>query len=322
MDTSDWPKTLLNCSASSSTNLKALAFDYLSCAIVVLDHNAKLVAANPPWRALVGANAEVADTCGDDYLAFCCQHLLDDDESQLLLEQEIRGLLSGDVEHFSIEIRTTRGPGTRWYEIVGRRVCEESFRGALVSHSDVSDRRIKEEYALQLAYHDQLTGLANRRRFDETMSQLTAHGCRPATPFTLTLVDVDHFKSINDSFGHLVGDRLLQILADRLRSQVRSCDLVARIGGDEFALLIPGASPTTARVAEIANRVGGHAEILGMRVRHSCSIGAAGWPNEGDHPEDVFAKADAALYRAKLARGAHPGSADPRACRRPTSSHH
>ena len=322
MDTSDWPEALLNCSASSSANLKALVFDYLSCAIVVLDHNAKLVAANPPWRALVGSMADAADAGGNDYLAFCRQYLLSDDESRRRFEQELKSLLSGDIEGFSIEARTASGPATRWYEIVGRRVCEDSFRGALVSHSDVSDRRMKEEHALQLAYHDQLTGLANRRRFDETMSRLTAHGQQTATPFTLTLVDVDHFKLINDRFGHLVGDRLLQIVADRLRSQVRSCDLVARIGGDEFALLIPGASPTAARVSEIATRVGGQAEILGMRVRHSCSIGAAGWPHEGDQPEDVFAKADAALYRAKLGRGAHPGSTDSRTYRCPTSSHH
>jgi diguanylate cyclase (GGDEF)-like protein/PAS domain S-box-containing protein len=190
---------------------------------------------------------------------------------------------AGDLRH--IELTATN------------RVCDPSVGGIVINSHDITDRV---ETATRLAFdatHDGLTGLPNRALLLERLERslhLTGAGC------ALLFVDFDHFKHINDSYGHATGDELLMAIATRLVDVLRPGDTVARIGGDEFVILADGV--TSIEVArELAARVRvtvGEPEVLaGRPITVDCSIGIA--LSDGSSPEVLLQQADTALYRAK-----------------------
>jgi diguanylate cyclase len=156
--------------------------------------------------------------------------------------------------------------------------------------------------ARKRAATDALTGAANRAAFDEELGRLIGRARTSGAPFTLLFVDVDHFKSINDRFGHLVGDRVLRGLAEVLGAAVRKDDMVARYGGEEFAVLLPGAKARVGvRTAErlrkdVAGRrwTADNAEVVSFTV----SVGVAAFQADDDEAT-LVGRADAALYQAK-----------------------
>jgi diguanylate cyclase (GGDEF)-like protein len=151
--------------------------------------------------------------------------------------------------------------------------------------------------ARRAASTDGLTGVANRRSFDREIDRLDRAQREQGVPYGLVLVDVDHFKSVNDTLGHQAGDEVLQIVAQVLASAARPGDVPARYGGEEFALLLPGADAAVAcRVAERA-RVALHDVWTPIRV--SASFGVACAPEDGDTPARVLEAADTALMHAK-----------------------
>ncbi len=161
--------------------------------------------------------------------------------------------------------------------------------------------RLREER--ELALTDPLTGLPNRLAYEERIAQEHARWKRFATPLSLVVVDVDHFKAINDRYGHRAGDKVLRALGRLLRGRLRETDLAARYGGEEFVLVLPGADREAAAAVadEIRRAVAGygfHYQGEPVRVTVSCGVAAFG---EGDTPERVFERADAALYAAKAA---------------------
>ena len=145
------------------------------------------------------------------------------------------------------------------------------------------------------ANHDPLTGLYNRRRFAEELERalLTAH--RYGRPGAVLMMDVDDFKSINDSFGHSAGDATLKAVAAALSSRARETDTIARLGGDEFALVLPEVDPRHA--AQLAEDI--RQRVAGMAGEPHLSIGIAPFAAEGHVAEDVLVAADVALYEAK-----------------------
>lgn len=153
-----------------------------------------------------------------------------------------------------------------------------------------------------LATHDALTGLPNRVLLDDRLAQAVAHADRYGQSFALMLCDLDRFKLINDSLGHGAGDQLLQVVAQRLTSVVRSIDTVARIGGDEFIVVLsPPAGPAEAE--DIARRAIDvmlpPVEIGGISIHASPSVGIAFYPADATSIEALIAHADAAMYAAK-----------------------
>lgn len=144
------------------------------------------------------------------------------------------------------------------------------------------------------AVQDSLTGLGNAAAFTEDLERLAGTGNSGAPDAACLLIDIDHFKSVNDTYGHLAGDRLLRALADELISVLRSRDALYRIGGDEFAALLHATTATD--MAEIAQRL----VLAARRVRTTVSIGAT-MIHLGHGSEQVRLRADRALYRAKSA---------------------
>ncbi|QUD88183.1 PleD family two-component system response regulator [Phenylobacterium montanum] len=162
------------------------------------------------------------------------------------------------------------------------------------------------DHSLELAVTDQLTGLHNRRYMTGQLTALVARAARGGDPVGVLLIDVDHFKKINDSFGHDVGDEVLREFAVRVATNVRAVDLPCRFGGEEFVVVMPGTPLAAAeRIAERIRlhvggspfRVAGGKELLTATI----SIGVAATIGEGDTPDAVLKRADEALYEAKAA---------------------
>ena len=162
-------------------------------------------------------------------------------------------------------------------------------------------RRSHERQIMHMARHDSLTKLANRARFREVLAQATA-GASAEAPVALHLVDLDRFKVVNDTFGHPVGDKLLKHVADRLRGNLRKTDLVARVGGDEFAI-IQTEAPSGEAVCALAERLcrilSEPYDVDGISIEIGASIGIGMMPDEALASADVVQAADIALYCAK-----------------------
>lgn len=171
----------------------------------------------------------------------------------------------------------------------------------LVTFTDVTERRRTEAQIVHMARHDGLTGLANRMLFNERLSiavNLAARG----TPHSVLCLDLDHFKSVNDTLGHPVGDALLQAVTARLRRCCRDIDLIARLGGDEFAIIMP-LSRSVQEAGVLAERLITELclpfDLLGHQVAIGCSIGIGFTPGDSTDADTLLKCADLALYRAK-----------------------
>ena len=166
---------------------------------------------------------------------------------------------------------------------------------------DLSDRVRMEELAL-IASHDTLTGLCNRRGFEELLALRLADSRRHGTPGALLVIDLDHFKAINDTFGHQAGDAVLKEVAQVLREQCRDSDTAARFGGDEFTVLAHRATADGVQVMSSRILEGISALAIpfnGRTLTASASLGIALFPYHGLTTEGLFAAADEALYESK-----------------------
>ncbi len=174
----------------------------------------------------------------------------------------------------------------------------------LVSVVDVSERRRYQDRLAHLVDHDVLTGLANRRRFDSELQRHLERSRRYGPSGAVLLLDLDHFKQVNDSLGHNAGDQLLVTIGGLLRRSVRATDVVARLGGDEFAVLLTDGDQAAAELVgrEIVNRIRDHAATLdGVNRRVTASVGAVTFLAASEHSTDILALADMTMYDAKEA---------------------
>jgi diguanylate cyclase (GGDEF)-like protein len=179
--------------------------------------------------------------------------------------------------------------------------------GGFVSTStDITDHKRIEARMLHLAQHDPLTDLPNRLLFQDRLQIAMARSVRSGSPVGVILMDLDGFKAINDSEGHRVGDETLKALARRLRSSLRKSDTVARIGGDEFAFVLPDLTTPTAafRIGEkILTSVETPLKVDDRYVDLRASMGVAMFPSDADNAEALLQFADIAMYRAKRSGG-------------------
>lgn len=220
---------------------------------------------------------------------------------------------SGEVENLRLEFRILRADGTPvWVETNARTVRDPATGRAtdlILTMRDISERKALEFQLAALAQHDSLTGLANRRLFDETLDREWRRTMREGTELSLLLLDIDHFKQFNDCHGHQVGDDCLRSVATVLQAGIqRPGDLVARYGGEEFAIVLPQSGRAGAiQVAKSLRKA-----VSALRIPHpgsetsphvTISIGTAtavaAVGASLKMPDGLLQSADAALYRAK-----------------------
>jgi len=214
---------------------------------------------------------------------------------------EVTELLRDALTLNSVEIELQRKDGRRVWVLQNLTLSGERVHITLV---DISDRKRAEEQIEFHAYHDVLTHLPNRKLFTDRLSLSVTHARRTHRTLAIMFVDLDHFKTINDTVGHTGGDELLLEMSRRLRACVRDDDTVARFGGDEFTIMLSELRQPedAAPIAEkILAAVQEPMTIAGLAVEISASIGIAIYPTDGADSDALLRNADSAMYRAKEA---------------------
>jgi diguanylate cyclase (GGDEF)-like protein/PAS domain S-box-containing protein len=212
---------------------------------------------------------------------------------------------AGEIDTFKAEKRYLKRDGTPiWVRLTV--AAKRTSDGRTLHHisivEDISERRAAEARIQYLATHDEMTGLVNRTMFGEFLARAIARCHRPGRQFALMFIDLDRFKVINDSLGHECGDALLKAVAGRLRTTVRSSDVVARFGGDEFVLLIEDCKDRQAAAVVARNLLTAvlqPIEIAGQECRVTASIGIVLCPDDSRDANALLKLADLAMYQAK-----------------------
>jgi diguanylate cyclase (GGDEF)-like protein len=283
--------------ASHARRSEALAVNG-SDAVAVLDIDGRLTADSHSLSRTFGLPA----TAGDDLADLMAQVGGDPAITRRLLARSV-SLPGVPVE---LELAGQRTDGSSFW-LGGRAVNlldDPDVAGLVVSLYDSTARKLAEQELAHQAFYDGLTGLANRSLFlDHTEQALRRAGRTGSRPIVLCL-DLDGFKDVNDSVGHLAGDDLLRTIAERLRGVVRSSDTVARLGGDEFAVLVDDTSGGLPEAAALAQRllevISAPVDLGGHRVTVAASIGIV-LAEDDATPLGLFRDADIAMYRAKAA---------------------
>lgn len=207
----------------------------------------------------------------------------------------------GSARDLEIQLKDTQGK-TFWALMSSQHINYKGENCILTALNNVDERKRAQDELLHRAFHDELTGLPNRAMFMDTLSRALARMKRRAGAFSVLFIDLDRFKIVNDTLGHQAGDRLLQLVAKRIKSHVRDGDVVARLGGDEFVILIEE-HRTLAEVAHVAQNVLDameHRHVLdGREVSVTASIGISSYPQDGSDLNTLVKNADIAMYQAK-----------------------
>ncbi len=214
------------------------------------------------------------------------------------------GSLNRKISINNLQVPVTVADETNWWSLTGTPTFDENgvFGGYHGVGSDITMQKKSDERISFLAHNDALTGLFNRANFTEILNQNVSRLERYGAPFALMFMDLDHFKAVNDTYGHPMGDRLLIEVANRLRTVTPASAFLARLGGDEFAILIPKSvsnEDIENLAAKILDTVTGIFEFDGEQMSVGISIGVAIAPRHGTRPDQLLRNVDLALYRAK-----------------------
>ena len=219
---------------------------------------------------------------------------MESEDADSLLERFLEAAQNGAL--FETDVRADVDGEARLLHVISEPVGED----VAITFIDITDDRVKELQMESIALCDPLTGVLNRRGFEKRASGLLSESADDATG-ALLFVDLNDFKKINDQCGHEIGDQLLKIAAERLRSSLRSCDIIGRPGGDEFVALVPD---VTGEVAEkLATRLTNALEqryLIGEETLDcAAAIGLALYPEHASTLTGLLRAADQAMYRAK-----------------------
>ena len=264
--------------------------------LLLYDSAERLVVCNQRYIAMYGLSSDVVKPG----LSF----------RDLVAHRKQTGTFKGDIDAFVSNVRRNVAQGEITHSTMetadGRSVLivnQPLKNGWLTTHEDITERTRAEEQIRHLAHYDALTDLPNRALFHKRLREELAQ-IAPGEQLAVLYIDIDEFKSVNDSLGHMIGDELLKSVASRLRQCVGDCDFVARLGGDEFAIvqtLVKDAAKTVDLVTRVYDAIRAPHDCLGHQVTSDASIGIALAPEHGDDLGQILKNADLAMYEAKSA---------------------
>ena len=269
------------------------AFEHAPVGMLLVDHDARIIRTNAAFTAFAGYRAES--------LVGMPMTALGDPRDLPWIRADIDQQIADGADAYGQERRLVTADGQiRWVSISVATVDGPSGAYVVAHVEDIHDRRAYEQRLRHLADHDALTGLFNRRRFHEELVRQVATHRRYGRTSMLLLIDLDGFKLINDTLGHATGDKLLQVIGIALRDRLRDSDVIGRLGGDEFGVLLPDATERDAlAVADSLLDAVRSAEVThqGQRVRSTASVGIAQLGTAD--ADQALANADLALYAGK-----------------------
>jgi diguanylate cyclase (GGDEF)-like protein/PAS domain S-box-containing protein len=287
--------------------LHTLVLNSLEEQVAVIDEAGTIVDVNAAWIqfGLENGFSKEASCVGRNYLGVLSAAPPGADNVVGVAEQGIAEVIRGDRESFYFEYPCHSPDEKRWFMMRVTSLKNSSRRHFVISHQNITPRKLAEERAERLAMYDPLTGLGNRRYFNQFLRREYNRGMRNRSAISLVLLDVDNFKKYNDDLGHPAGDRCLNLVGRVLREMSqRPSDLAARLGGDEFALILGDTDAAGSRqVAEALQKAVAELGLVFDGSRSlTASVGVASMhPSEHEHEEMLLKEADTALYRAKSA---------------------
>jgi len=273
--------------------------DQLGSIIIELDNNGNICFLNKAWEKYTGYSID------ESHQRSLLDFIEKSDSPGIYISNELKTLLSGKITTHQFEFRLKNKFGEElWAEARFDINPSKDHKSRIISGTiDNITTRKKAQHDLEyLAMHDGLTGLFNRHYFETELSKLSASASRGNGPHALFYLDLDHFKVINDTVGHHHGDMVLKNISSLINSRMRCADFLARIGGDEFALLLPSTDPQTAIVLaeDICKLLYNYqCKIDGQTFKVNCSIGIAEITGLAPSAEEYMKQADIALYAAK-----------------------
>jgi diguanylate cyclase (GGDEF)-like protein len=268
--------------------------------IVVFTKDLKLSAWNETFKQIMGLEDRNYEE-GMSLESFFAMNMSEDISYKISIEEYVVRL------HQRIEDRLTCGSFSRDRERQGGKIIASSQRilddGSVINtYKDVTDERNEEQRIQDLVLKDGLTGLANRRAFDAQMDEETLKFSQQKIPFLLAYIDLDNFKTTNDTHGHIVGDAVLKFIAETINQHIRSDDIAVRLGGDEFAIIFCGTTNTVfakerleLMIASIKNKK----QLGSFKINIGASAGLACCPDHSESAQHLMVLADDALYVAK-----------------------
>ncbi|MEW5838555.1 MAG: sensor domain-containing diguanylate cyclase [Pseudomonadota bacterium] len=297
--------------------------DALPESLVLLDAQGEILRVNASWNefgyrnglriseASSSASPEQLSTfwIGVNYLQVCRNSALNGDVDAAASLAGILGVIRGEASGYYHEYPCHSPQERRWFMMRVAPLDWEGVRYCIISHHDITERKLAEERIEALALLDGLTGIPNRRYFDAFLAQEWKRAIRMQTPLALIMLDIDHFKEFNDLYGHPAGDECLRRIAQTLHGFAhRVGDIAARYGGEEFMLVLGNTTENTAR--QIAEKL--RAAVEALDIHHASSrfaqhltvslgVSVAHPHREETQPTRLIAQADKALYAAKSA---------------------
>lgn len=290
----------------SEKQLAGAVLDALTSSICVVDHSGFIVAENEAWRRFSYENGRDCTFLGENYLEVCGRATGKGARDAHRFGQQLKEVLSGKRDRFETEYPCHSRNARRWFlarvTLIQATKTNDSDRLAVVSHQDITSRKLLEVELKRLAETDELTGLRNRRSFFASADKALDRLKRENTPAALFIVDLDHFKRINDTRGHAAGDEALCHAARQIRRAIRRGDVLARIGGEEFAVLLPASDERTAAIVaeRVRTSVASSKPVTAVgELELTASIGVTSICRADHSPDESLGRADKALYRAK-----------------------
>lgn len=282
--------------AEREGRLAAAVFAQVSQPIVICDGDARVLRINRAFSESFGYSSE--DMIGNKMNVLRSMRHDDAFYTEMWRQLQGEGYWRGEIWN-----RCKNGNAAPFLSSITRINEPVSRETRFVAvYANLHDQKQAEEALRWQADHDALTGLPNRQLLNDRLQSALIQARRKHARVAVAFIDLDRFKPINDNFGHLAGDFLLQILAERMRGVLRASDTLARVGGDEFIAVlgeVGDASGVRRALAALLNAVSEPVVWEDTTLNVGCSIGVAFWPDDADQPTELIEAADAAMYRAK-----------------------